>query len=433
MTQKKRVIVFFARDFLSRWFSEVGKNLEEFQRLYIVTSVEEELQVKKCDTKCIVYNLSNKKYLKPASINDSLLSYNKDRFLRWESKEVSSQSIWPCINIANEIKSHYQVDIYVDEPVANFPNHYFNETFKLMGATILHFQTSWVPGYGFFCSDASQLEKVKLNHISDGQELMQKHVENRNKGEGLPLYVFSYNKFYERFYDMVKIFLKGLIKKYSRKHRYYLQRSHGADFYHAKCLFGSFFGGYSSVSYLENNDSKYVIFPMHYEPEQVLTYFSKYSRQTEVVSQILDSLPIGYELIVKEHPSQPGALNTSIWKEIRKSKRIHKIFGTDSLNSILSKNGTAVVSFGSTMALEAVFNGAKCAVFSDVHFSKAPGVTKIEHVVDWINCLNQDEVSRNDLITWYSKFLDDYCMNDIPMSNNKTNGKFEKIIRSLSS
>jgi len=429
---KKKVIVFFARDFLSGWFSNFGGCLEGFLRVYIVTSDVEAEQVIKNDPNGEIFNLSNDKYLvETVDYANKLLDFNHDRFLRLESSSKTPMVVQSCVNLMLDIESQFDVSIYLDEPIANFPNYYFNKKFKSAGTLCLHFQSSWLPGYSFFCSDAAQAEPVRLDAISIGEDLVLSHLKQREVGKGRPLYVLSYDHFYHRLFDSVKYFLKGIIKKATRSNGYYLLRSHDSDFFHARCLFGSLLGGYEDVSAFLGKESKFVIYPMHYEPENILTYFSKYSRQQEVVAQIIDSLPIGYELIIKEHPSQPGALNTRVWRDITKCKRVHKVFGTHRIDFLLKIPGIVVVSFGSTMALEAALHGAKCAVFGDVHFVNAPGIVRIENVTDWIRCIDSIAVSREDIADWYSSFLDSYCFEDVPMSGRVSSGETERIIRSL--
>tara|TARA_B110000259_G_scaffold112874_1_gene128767 strand:- start:9987 stop:11282 length:1296 start_codon:yes stop_codon:yes gene_type:complete len=429
---KQKAIVFFARDFLSDWFSNLGVNLRAFTRIYIVVSNQEAKIVKERDPDGIVFNLDDPSY-SDAHVcdNKAYLAVNHDRFLRLKSSSSIHKFIYPCINIVNEMKRRYDIKFYLDEPVANFPNHYFNTHFRASGAQCLHYNSSWLPGYGFFCQDVSQNEPIEVGVISNGDELVDEHILSREKGGALPLYVLSYNRYYLRCFDAMKFFFKACLKKIVRRNKYYLLQSHLSDLFHARCLFGSLFGGYSQANKLDISHTKLVIYPMHYEPENILTYFSKFNRQIEVVSQIIDSLPQDYELVIKEHPSQPGALNTSSWKDITTHKRVHKIFGTDKIDNLLKENSTVVVSFGSTMALEAALKGAKCAVFSDVHFSDAPGIVRIDNVTDWPKCLDYESATKEEILDWYASFLNKYCFNEGFRRDTPSKGIIEELINAL--
>ena len=111
------------------------------------------------------------------------------------------------------------------------------------------------------------------------------------------------------------------------------------------------------------------------------------------------------ELVLKEHPSQPGALNTSNWKEIIKHERVHKVFGTHKIDSLLQLPDSIVVSLGSTMVLEAALNGARCVVVGEVHFADAPGITKDANIREWPKCLDDETVSSQDILNWYSLII----------------------------
>jgi hypothetical protein len=104
------VIVFFARGFLSDWISDVGVRLDGFERLYIVVSEEEAKKVGENDPDGKIFNLSHTKYsgLK-LEYSSELLGFNRDRFLRFEIQS----SIGPCIEVAREIISNYDVFLYV--------------------------------------------------------------------------------------------------------------------------------------------------------------------------------------------------------------------------------------------------------------------------------------------------------------------------------
>ncbi|MFQ3355177.1 MAG: hypothetical protein ACI8Y9_000912 [Paracoccaceae bacterium] len=429
----QKAIVFFARDFLSEWFSKLGVQLHDYSRIYIVVSDREAKTVKEIDPDGKVFNLDDTKYSVACEYDEKhYLEVNHDRYLRWKSSVSISKAVYPCVNVIREINRTYDVRFYLDEPVANFPNYYFSNQFRSAGARCLHYNSSWLPGYGFFCHDTSQKEPVLVNVVSNGQELVEEHMAVRDEGNGLPLYVLPYDRYYTRAFGAIKFLLKATVKKFMRRNQFYLLQSHSSDLFHAKCLLGSLLGGYTNATKLNLEHSKLVIYPMHYEPENILTYFSTYHRQVEVVSQIIDSLPPDYELIIKEHPSQPGSLNTSMWQDIIKHQRVHKIFGTDKIDNLLKKDKSVVVSFGSTMVLESAIKGIKCAVFSDVHFLDAPGILRIDNVTDWPDCLNCKDVGREEVLDWYASFVNKYCFKEALRSDTPSDGVIEDIILDLS-
>ena len=146
-------------------------------------------------------------------------------------------------------------------------------------------------------------------------------------------YVINYSSINKRIYDIIINSLKLFYRVLFKKKQYYLDADVSAHLIHIKCLYLSIFKKYSHDP-IKSLNYKYVLFPLHYEPESVLNYFSKYTRQEEIASQILDTLPMDYKLILKEHPSQPGALHLNKWDDLRKSKRVVLLKGKYNTKSL---------------------------------------------------------------------------------------------------
>ena len=72
-----------------------------------------------------------------------------------------------------------------------------------------------------------------------------------------------------------------------------------------------------------NMPNKYVLFPLHKEPEvQLLLHGAKYQNQFEFIKQVSDNLPDDVQLVVKEHPMAVGYRPVSYYKEISKIKNV---------------------------------------------------------------------------------------------------------------
>ena len=75
---------------------------------------------------------------------------------------------------------------------------------------------------------------------------------------------------------------------------------------------------------IKDKKLKFAFFPMHTEPEVSLLFYSKpYLNQIEIIRQIALSLPIGYALIVKEHPWSVGKRKLSYYKKILNIPRVY--------------------------------------------------------------------------------------------------------------
>lgn len=434
---KKNAIVFYARDFLAKEFPKIGEQLDDFERIYIVVRKDEEVLINKFDTKGHVFYLKNNIDVKANSVTISDFNqgianaaFNNDRYLRYYNQINMQNIVLGVHTLIADLINQFKIIAYIDEPVSGYPNFSFNESFAKQGALCLHFQPSWLPGFMFFSSDCAQLKIPKLSVIKNGMSLAANHIEQRKNGLGIPLYVINYGGVFARIKDIILMAAKGIYRYTFRKNSYYLDKDASAHFFHCKSLLASFKGGYLSKNDARQLNGKYVLLPLHYEPEAVLNYFSAYTRQLEIAEKILDTLPDDYQLIIKEHPSQPGALNLNKWHELVRSKRVIKVAGSDNARFFLNLN-IVVVSIGSTLALEAAIAGRPVGVLGGVHFVNMPGITSLDKPDEWTRLLNKKPAVMPDLIGWYGKFLNDNCFSGNFMKNKSDTVQICDVLRPL--
>jgi len=297
---------------------------------------------------------------------------------------------------------------YVDEPVSGYANEMFNRRFAASGATCLHFQSAWLPGHLFFVRDAAQGEPVELNLLSGSANAVREHLRLRAEGLARPTYVLSYGNPLRRVKDIAITLAKALWRKLFRRKAPWIDRDTTAHLFHARCLWGSLTGRYSPDPASDPGDARYLLFPLHYEPESLLSYFSRFYRQEDIANRILDSLPAGWRLILKEHPSQPGALMLPKWAGLRASGRVLVLPGTYPSARLMPLK-PVVVSLGSTLALEAAVAGCPVGVLGGVHFRHAPGVVALDAPEDWHRVLDSEPGSAEAIAVWYADFLDRHC------------------------
>lgn len=404
-TPSRDAIVYFARDFLAVEFAKFRAHFADLRRVYITVSDRESQIIAEADPagEVLCLDLSGP----DRGLVHETPAVNLDRFLRHlETAEIQSV-VSGVARICQDVTARYDVRFYMDEPVSGYSNWEFNRVFTAAGALCLHFQTSWVPGYLFFCADSAQREPLALNLLSGGGAIAHAHVETRRTGLGRPLYVLSYGMVHQRVKDLLLTTGKIVYRALFRRKAAYIDSDLSPHLTHAKCLLLSLFSRYSSDP-ADVTGAKYVVFPLHYEPESLLNYFSPYLRQEEIASQILDTLPADYTLILKEHPSQPGALHLSKWKEVRKARRVAILRG-DYPAARLMGHRPVVVSIGSTFALEAALAGCPVGVLGDVHFRDAPGVNRLQRPGDWPSLIGMPAVSPDQVADWYGDFHDRYC------------------------
>lgn len=156
---------------------------------------------------------------------------------------------------------------------------------------------------------------------------------------------------------------------------------------------------YLSVSEVFDTKSmKYIYFPVHYQPELTTTPLGgDASDQFYVIRKISKSLPKGYMLVVKEHPSQ---FSNSLWGEQGRSlgcwklvSELENVILCDmEIGSIsLIKDCEAVVTVTGTAGWEAIVNDKPCVIFGGAWYQNFPCVVKAS-----IDCI---ELAINEVLS----------------------------------
>jgi hypothetical protein len=123
----------------------------------------------------------------------------------------------------------------------------------------------------------------------------------------------------------------------------------------------------------------FVYFPLHQEPERVTLIGSPYfTNQMETARHILKSLPVGYKLLVKEHPTQSirGWRSISYYEELMNLPNLDLMHPSTS-NEELLKKSSLVITVAGTAGLEAAFYGKPSIILSDLGYSLLPSVFNI--------------------------------------------------------
>jgi len=401
-------VVFFARDFLADEFPRLAARLNGMDRIYITANRREAQRVRSADPHGTVYSLDDTGRwpdLKPEPVN---LAHNCDRFLRGYHQCEIEDVLRVLQGISADCLSKFSVKLYLDEPVSGFPNWYFNRAFAAAGARCAHFQTAWLPGYMFYTADAAQAAPVEMGGGADWRSLVDTHVESRREGLARPVYVINYGSARKRLQGVITTTAKGIYRSLFRRDGFYIDRDAAAHWLHAECLLRSFDRRTYSQPPEFNCGERYVLFPLHYEPESVLNYFSEFQRQEEIAAQILDTLPLGYRLILKEHPSQPGALGLNKWRALVRSKRVLALRGDYDARRLLALD-VVVVSIGSTLALEAAVAGRPVGVLGAVHFVAMPGIRRLASPTEWMVLLDHSPSPLPEIKAWYARFMKRHC------------------------
>jgi len=129
----------------------------------------------------------------------------------------------------------------------------------------------------------------------------------------------------------------------------------------------------------------FVYFPLHFEPEQVLLMGNAqfYSDQFTVISNIARSLPVDYQLFVKEHPGMKieGWREKSYYKKIMELPNVVLIHPSVSSEELIKKC-SLVITIAGTTAQEAAFYNKPAITCTEQVFSILPSVYQLKSLED---------------------------------------------------
>ena len=149
-------------------------------------------------------------------------------------------------------------------------------------------------------------------------------------------------------------------------------------------------------------DHPFIYFPLHQEQERVLLIGAPfYVNQIEIIKNIAKSLPIGYNLCVKDHP----AMNLRGWRDISEMKEIMKIHNVillhpETKSEKLIEESELVISIKGSDSIQAAFKKKPSIIFEKVGLYDLPSIHKIESISELPNAIKislKKNVNVNDL------------------------------------
>jgi len=156
---------------------------------------------------------------------------------------------------------------------------------------------------------------------------------------------------------------------------------------------------------------KSIYFPLQVQPEASTSVTSPYFMNLlSTVEYISKSLPLGYLLIVKEHPAVKGIRNISFYKQVNALPNV-KLISTGENARELMKNCELTIGFGGTTLLESIYLGKKILIFEDSFYSNSKLVRKLKdfrnlnnEILDFINLqlsAKEKELELENMLNYY--------------------------------
>lgn len=324
-------------------------------------------------------------------INLWLLAYNErlfyeyNRYYKFSADEVLSIVEQEC-RLFEEVLDDVKPDFLIMKTTDLHQNHLFYEICKARGIKILMLGPT---SFGYRRMFSQEIYKV------DFVEGLPEFSGTRRSMEDLLKYYKGYDMFKQvKEYDtrfqnskskLIKAFLKFLFSSNTNEQTHWTYYGRTKQKVIIKEIIYLLKKKYREIFINRNFDRKiedkepFVYFPLHIDQERVLLVGAPfYTNQIEVIKNIVQSLPVGCKLIVKEHPDMVtrGWRPTSYYKQIMNFPNVHLIHWSVSPEEILKKC-SLVITIAGTASLEAAFHGKPSIILSDMGFGVLPSVNRL--------------------------------------------------------
>lgn len=115
---------------------------------------------------------------------------------------------------------------------------------------------------------------------------------------------------------------------------------------------------------------RYVLYPIHFQPEaSTLVQAPYYLDQAALIEDMSKSLPVGYQLYVKEHVSNRGRRPLAFYKRVRETFGV-RLLGPDEDTWALIRNASAIAVITGTVGWEGLLFEKPVVTFGDVFYNE---------------------------------------------------------------
>lgn len=360
-------------------------------------------------------------------INLWLLAYNERIFYRFNdfhkfsSNEVLSILEQEC-KLFESVLEKVKPNFVIMGITVFHHDHIFYEMCKAKGIKILTLKPTNF-GYRMMISDGMEIDEIAQNYESTNITITE--LQNYLKGFDPAKQREELKKTFQsskiNYFKAALKFLSSSNNNIKTHYTYFGRTKFKVIIkmlvYTVKTRYREFFMN-RNLSHKITDSYPFVYFPLHIEQERVLLVGAPfYTNQVEVITNIVKSLPVGYKLIVKEHPIMAlrGWRSTSTYKKIMELPNVELLHPTVNADEILKKC-SLVITISGTAGLEAAFYQKPSITFVDTNYSILPSVHKlksIEELPQAIRTSLKKEVKLSDLSKYVNLINDNSFECDI--------------------
>ncbi|WP_100182732.1 hypothetical protein [Candidatus Nitrosotenuis aquarius] len=367
-----------------------------------------------------------KKIEEKYSINLWQFAYNERIFYRFndyckftedEVLSILEQECRLYEKVLDEIKPDF---VILNQPAFHH-NYLFYKICKARNVNVLLLKTTRV-GYKCIITDEDELLNYKQKSFT---------VTNRTFEE-LQQYLASFSiykqatEFEEKFQKSKSGFLKSVFQflfvsnnSNAKTHYTYYGRTKfkvliKSIIYSLKTKYRKYYIDRNLVKDPDLN-KQFIYFPLHIEQERSLLILAPYyTNQVEMIANIVQSLPIGYKLYVKEHPTMfsRGWRSISNYKQIMNLPNVELIHPEFKPNDLIT-NCSLVITISGTNGFDAAFYQKPSIILSDTAFSTLPSVRRVRSLEDLPSVIKESlkiTVNVSDL-NEYVSYIDEISFN----------------------
>lgn len=163
---------------------------------------------------------------------------------------------------------------------------------------------------------------------------------------------------------------------------------------------------YSSLYGTPDWNANFCYYQMHFEPELAMSVLAPfYPDQIHLINQIARSLPVGFDVYVREHREMLNHRPKSFYKKLTKMPNVKLIPPEVDLFELLEKAKLVAV-ITSTAGFEAALLGKQVITFGNVFYNRLSSVTRCEKIEDLPRIikqkLNAEKIKDEELINYLS-------------------------------
>lgn len=352
--------------------------------------------------------------------------YNYNEFYKFSDDEVLSIVEQEC-KLFEKVLNEVKPDFIIMKTTDLHYHKLFHSICKARGIKILMLRHIRFGGRCVISNEMETIDSLEKFMESLGKERTLEELQKFLKGVDYYKVIFDYtNSFMASKKNLIKAILKFLFSDYlsiKKNFTYSGRTKFKVLLHHFKWIFIERYRQFFiDKKFVRNMDPKapFIYYPLHVQIESVLLVGAPFlTNQLEIITHIVKSMPVGYQLYVKDAPMNKGRgwRDLSFYKAIMTLPNVKLLHPSINPMEII-KNCSLVVSVSGTTALEAAFYEKPSIVFVDTDFSILPSVYKLNSIEELPNAIRLSLKKNVDIMS-LQKYVNFIENNSFPFNDFK--------------